>query len=98
MERRVVPKKRVGLLGDRIGRSMRKRQDKVSKETLNAAERSTCRYISVSLCGIPLELTKTRCFLPLTGQVPLGGQMEVYGKKRNKNEKEVKKAKMKEEE
>ena len=85
MERRVIPKKRIGSFYDDMGMSMRMRQDKGRHRTLDAAEGSAYGQMSVSLCGIPLESTEAFRFLPLTAQV-----ME---KKRNKEEKEVKKEK-----
>ncbi len=70
MERRVVPKKRIGSFYSDRGRSMRMRQDKGRHKTLDAAEGSTYGDMSVSLCGIPLEPTEAFRFLPLTALVP----------------------------
>ncbi len=52
MERKGIPKKRIGPEEGCWERSIRMRQFKVIWRALNAAERSAYRSISTSLCGI----------------------------------------------
>ena len=76
MERRVIPKKRIGSFNGDEGRSMRMRQVKGRHKTLDAAERSAYGYMSVSLCGST----------PVMAKSFYGGKMK---KREIKKEKEV---------
>ena len=50
-----IPRKRIGPEPGSRERSIRKRQFKVTEQTLNAADRSAYGYTSASLCGIKDE-------------------------------------------